>query len=381
MRDIVIDTSCISKFTCGNASYKAMKRLVEAEEITVHFPYVVKREFETQKEIEAQKLYNESLKPLKALSNKFHELNNVKDIIGNLESAKCSILNSVNADNEEFFDGLNSNIKDISSEQALKAMEAYFEGNPPLTNKKDRQDIPDSFICQSIQSIKSDGNIDSLIVIANDDKIKNTFIGQEGYIVYSSLKEFLSSEEMQSILANIDTLESLRNNPLGLISRLESNNSVMADYLSRNIGEVVYGKSIKGTSIPSDDNEATINSYDEGKNIELNYSNIIHYGNNQIGVSFELDLWVVGDFFIYKSDYYANEYDFYIDDWNDHYYSAEEEFQIKVSGVVSIKLNGNDLDIKEINLIDSDELEDYLSDYYNEAIMKIESIDSLELIE
>lgn len=186
---------------------------------------------------------------------------------------------------------------------------------------------------------------------------------------------------MQSILANIDTLESLRNNPLGLISRLESNNSVMADYLSRNIGEVVYGKSIKGTSIPSDDNEATINSYDEGKNIELNYSNIIHYGNNQIGVSFELDLWVVGDFFIYKSDYYANEYDFYIDDWNDHYYSAEEEFQIKVSGVVSIKLNGNDLDIKEINLIDSDELEDYLSDYYNEAIMKIESIDSLELIE
>ena len=186
---------------------------------------------------------------------------------------------------------------------------------------------------------------------------------------------------MQAILANIDTLESLRNNPLGLISRLESNNSVIADYLSSNIGETVYGKHIKGTSIPSDDNEATINSYDEGKNIELDYSNIIHYGNNQIGVNFELDLWVVGDFFIYKSDYYANEYEFYIDDWNDHYYSAEEDFHIKVSGVVSIKLNSNDLDIKEINLIDSDELEDYLSDYYNEAIMKIESVDILELIE
>lgn len=380
MKDIVIDTSCIAKFTCGNANYKAMKRLVEAGEIRVHVPYVVKREFETQKELEAQKLYSESLKPLKDLSNKFREISNIKDIISDLESAERSILDSVNADNEDFFNGLDSNIKAISSEQALKAMDAYFEGKPPLTNKKDRQDIPDSFICQSIRSIKSDENIDSLIVIANDNKIKNTFTGQEGYIVFSSLKDFLSSKEQQDILANIDTLESLRNNPLGLISRLEGNNSVIADYLSDAIGEAVYGKCIKGPQIPSDDNEATIISYFEGKNIKLNFANIIHYGDNQIGINFELDLEVMGDFYIHKSDYYAGEYSFYVDDWNDHYYQAENEFEVKVIGVVSIKLDSNNLDVREINLVDSDELEDYLSDYYNDAIIKIESIDSLKLI-
>ena len=381
MKDIVIDTSCIAKFTCGNANYKAMKRLVEAEEIRVHVPYVVRREFETQKEIEAQKLYSESLKALKALSNRFHEISNIKNIISNLENAERSILDSVKADNEEFFDGLSSNIKDISSEQALKAMEAYFGGNPPLTNRKDRQDIPDSFICQSIQSIKSDEDIDSLVVIANDNKIKNTFTDQEGYIVFSSLKEFLSNEEMQAILANIDTLESLRDNPLGLISRLENNNAVIADYLSSAVGEAVHGKTIEGPLIPSDDHEATISRYYEGIDIEFDYTDIIHYGNNQVGINFALDLWVTGDFYINKSDYYANEYNFSIDDWNDHYYLAESEFLVKVTGVVSIKLNSDNLDVKEINLIDSDELEDHLSDYYSEAIIKIESIDSLELID
>lgn len=358
-----------------------MKRLVEAEEIRVHVPYVVKREFETQKEIEAQKLYSESLKPLKALSKKLPQITEIKTIISNLESTKQSILDSIIADNEVFFDGLNSDVHVISSDQAIKAMEAYFEGKPPLTNKKDRQDIPDSFICQAIQSIKNFESLDSLTVIANDNKINNTFVSQEGYIVYNSLNDFLSSEEMQGVLANIDTLEGLRNNPLGLISRLEDNNSVITNYLSDAIGEAVHGKCIEGSSIPSDDNEATISSYYEGKNIELNYENIIHYGDNQIGINFELDLWIVGDFYIYKSDYYAGEYNFYIDDWNDHYYLAENEFHVKVTGVVSIKLNSNSLDVREINLIDSDELEDYLSDYYNEAIMKIESIDSLELIE
>ena len=49
MINIALDTSGIGKNRSQNhASYKALKRLITADQIKIYIPYVVKREIETQ---------------------------------------------------------------------------------------------------------------------------------------------------------------------------------------------------------------------------------------------------------------------------------------------------------------------------------------------
>ncbi len=377
---VTFDTSAISKMGTHKADYEAIKRLVDSENIEIHIPYVVKRELETQRILLNKESLNNITKQINNLKKTLMGASNISDFMNYFEKSKKEIMQDVEDNVKDFFEGWKAIIHQLDETQSINALEAYFEGKLPLSEPKNREDIPDSFICRSIENLKDVNNIDSLVVVANDKKVIRNFEGKEGFSIYKTIEEFIRAEDIQLMLSNLDIIESIRNNPQDLVVNFEQDSSAIKSYLSDAVGEAIYNKSIIHYSIPDDNNEAIINGYDEGHDIKLNFDNIIHYGNNQIGVKFELNIWVNAYFFIYKRDYYIEEYNFSVSDWNDYYFESEDEFHVKVNGVVSIKPNHSNLDITEIDLLDNDEINDHLHDYYCDSIMNIESIDSIELI-
>lgn len=395
MIHVAIDTSALEdNKSLIDANYKALKRLVDTQEITIHIPYIVKREIETQE----KEFYLEKYKQLQTSLRKFdrvqkpaelyQKINQIKAEIDQLET---TILEDAERFSKAWVEGLNSQICELNQDQTNNAWEAYFNGTAPLTSKKERQDIPDSFVCRGIEKIQSD--VTDLVVLAKDNKIYKTFKNKPNYEVHKSIREFISSEQIQSKLEELDTITGINivkseiQNLVGFIQKFEASTNMIKDYLESNVGERIVDSSIFNVPYSNDaDGEATISSFYDGQNISINLTKPTHYGENQIGFEFELEIEVIVDFFIDKSDYYLEFYNdnaegpnISVDDWNDHVFHAESEVNVKVKGTVSIKIDTSNQDFAEIANCKPEELDDYLNDLYCDSKIEIESIDELEL--
>lgn len=384
MIHISMDTSGIgTNKSLSHASYKALKRLVDADQIKVHIPYVVKREFETQEYERYIKEYQSALSGVKGLNRiqKSPSLQAItSDLVEKIQSLEDEIKDDANKHSKLWFEGLNTEFYEIDGLQAKNSLEAYFSGKAPLTQSKNRNDIPDSFICRGIEKIKE--NLEHIHLIVKDNKIVKTFNDNSNFTLYQSITSFIESKDMQVNLKKLDILDDYINNFLQFLQKLESKNPTIEYYLSSKIGDEIYGMTIKDDSIPDDNHEATIRMYGDGSNVNLDFANPIYYGNDQIGIKFDLEVEVYADYYIYKADYYSmldGDVNLSVSDWNDHYFEVEREFNIKVTGIVSVKFDVDSLDLKEIAGIEIDQLEDFFSDVYSGAEVNIESVDNIEL--
>ena len=124
-------------------------------------------------------------------------------------------------------------------------------------------------------------------------------------------------------------------------------------FLSCNIGEEILWGNIIDSSIPDDNHEATICSYYDPKEIELDFSRARYYGNGQFGIPFTLENTVNVIYYIFKSDYYCldaeHEHVPSISEHNDHYFEAEDEYDVRVSGLISITIDRDKIDIDDIS--------------------------------
>lgn len=396
MIHVAIDTSALEdNKSLNDANYKALKRLVDSKIITIHIPYIVKKEIETQE----KELYLETYKQLKTSLRKFDRVRKNKDIdqkINQIKTQFDELESSIFADAENFSkqwaEGLNSQICELNQSQTSDAWDAYFNGAAPLTSKKERQDIPDSFICRGIENIQRD--VTDLVVLAKDKKIFNTFNNKPNYEVHKTIREFVESAKIQEELEELDTIrgsEIFKNqiqNLIGFIHKFELTTNLIKSYLKDNIGKAIIDSSVYGVPLSNEmDGEATISSYSDGLNINLNLDKAIHYGENQFGFDFELEVEVFIDYYIDKSEYYMSLADHEheprnvsIDDWNDHVFQAESDVNVAVKGTVSIKIDTSNVDFAELAKCEPEELDDYLNDIYCESQIKIESIESIEII-
>lgn len=386
MINIALDTSGIGKNRSQNhASYKALKRLIAAEELKVYIPYIVKKEIETQElayYLTDYKNLKESLKKFTKIpkSTEVHEI--ISSIQKQIKDSEDKILEDANNFSNSWINGLNAEIQEIDSNQTLLALEAYFNGTAPLTSIKNREDIPDSFICRSIEKIQHDVGL--LTVIADDKKIVKTFEGKENYTLFNKIDDFISTDEIQEKLQALDIISSKIGNLLQFIQQSEISNPTIRDYLSENIGDAIWNATVYGITYSNDANKATISSASNGQDIHIDFTKPIHYGSDQIGFPFELTTEVEIEYFIDKSEYYMNlEYgteDLAVGDWNDHVFEASEYIEVNVSGIISVKIGTKNLDLSEISELEEDEFDDYFHDVYREAELNIETIEEINPI-
>ena len=348
MVHVVLDTNIYRKNPSrDNLNFVALRKLCEANSVKLHIPYIVEREFQTQQREIYDKDIKTALSGLASLTRKalspdlFEKINELKQ---GLEAESDKILISAESQLTEWADTVGANRYPLCLGQAQEALEAYFKGLPPLKKIKHREDLPDSFIVQAIKKLCAENG--SLYLIAEDKKVCEAFENDPLVTVLRELSDFVESEAIQGQLKELDMLENLSAIEQA-IAQYESDTNDIVDYISRQVGEKLIGLCVNDHSIPDDNNEATINGYYDPENIELLHRDTVYYGNGQFGIPFSLKIKVIAFYYIFKSDYYGLENTPSVSDHNDHYFEAEDEFDLVVNGMTSVKVDRDNLNLDE----------------------------------
>ncbi len=340
--NVLIDTNIYRKCPARNdLPFKALERLCKAGVVTLYLPYVVEREVQTQ-QIE---VYKKELAGaisgidglLKKVLSTAHKTK-ARAIKDELCALQQPILAEVEADLPTWVESIGGKRLPVTAQDAQSAMEAYFLGMPPLTQPKDRKDIPDAFIFQNIRQLAITDV--PLSVIAEDGKVFNASEALDGVKAYKSLAAFIELPEIQDEILELDVIANLP--ALRVAFKSEEDESREVSYLLDNdIGKMLCGRMVYSRSIPDDNNEGMITSYGEPTELSLDYDDLHYFGNGEFGLPFEFDMTVLITYYIFKSDFYLMDEDKMpsVSDHNDHYFEAESEIDIHVEGLVKLKID------------------------------------------
>lgn len=340
--NVLIDTNIYRKCPARNdLPFKALERLCKAKVATLYLPYIVEREFQTQQIAH----YKQDLAGvtggidglLKKVLSPAHKTKMLA-IKEKISAIQEPILAKVEADLPTWLESIGGKKLPITKKDAHAAMEAYFLGSPPLTQEKERKDIPDSFIFQNIRQLAKKAI--PLAVIAEDGKVFNAAEALGGEVkAYKSLAAFIELPEIQNEILELDVVENLPAIRDALKNQEDGSNDVSL-LLEHKVGEMLYGRRVYSRSIPDDNNEGMITSYYEPTDLELDYDELHYFGNGEFGLPFEFDMTVSITYYIYKSDFYAMNEDNMpsVSDHNDHYFEAESDIDIHVEGLVKLTI-------------------------------------------
>lgn len=336
---LVLDTNIYRKSPKRkDLAFLALERLAKTGLAQVHLPYVVEREFQTQQVAQYKKETDASIGGLESLAKKGLEPAQLAVIQGLLTTLKATVP-AIVADTEQALPNWIASISGkrhpITEVQARAAMEAYFLGLAPLKAAKVRDDIPDSFIFQVISELAKTNT--PLVIIAEDEKIAQASEALAGVSVYRSLSGFIESQPVQAELLDLDIIKNLPS-IRKTIEAYEQKDGQIALLLTQNGGEAIVRKTVHSQSIPDDNHEATITGYYDPADVDLKFEELNYFGYGEFGLPFTFTATVSIAYYIFKSDYYCLDESKMpsVSDHNDHYYEAEEDIDIEVSGMLKL---------------------------------------------
>lgn len=369
---VVLDTNIYRKNPSrSDLAFQALERLCKAGIVKLHLPYIVEREFQTQQLALYKKELDASLAGLDAIIRKGLSpttMESAKAIRGSLDAAAPLIYEDAVSALTNWAASIGADRHPITETQAIDAMEAYFQGKPPLKAPKTRDDIPDSFIFQTLISLAS--NTQSLVVVAEDEKIAQASEALDNIKVFRSLGTFIETPDVQTEFLNLDASQNV---PaiIELLKQYEIENSKVSRFLVTNGGAKLVWKKVHSRSIPDDNHEATITRYYDPNDIELKFEELHYYGYGQYGLPFIFQIVVAITYYISKAEYYSMDDDESpsVSEFNDHYYEAESDISVNVAGIVKISF-----DPAALKTLSAENIDEHIS-------LDIDSIDSIEVEE
>ncbi|MBP5973093.1 EVE domain-containing protein [Brasilonema sp. CT11] len=154
------------------------------------------------------------------------------------------------------------------------------------------------------------------------------------------------------------------------------NVEIFESVIEKDIIDLLVNKTVNYPGIPDDNNEASITSVGQPYNITLEPERTEDNKKNLFVIKFTLTVECQLLYYIFKADYYTlddkKSEQISIDDWNDHYFSAEETYQLNVGGTISVKGDSTPL---ELSLLSENQLLEFLE----ETDISIDSITSIEV--
>lgn len=338
---LVFDTNVLrSEPFYSRAEYDSLQTLIEYGHVEIYIPELVEQEYLHQLKddlnnyIESIDKSNSSLARSNFVDK--NDVNKIKALAANLQ--KNGSENIEQEFSELFYADLSAKRLEIKHKHTKNVFNNYFSGSGVFASKKERKDIPDAFIFESIKELKNKhNNVVGLIA----DKRFSEACSEINLITYEKIKDFLESDDVQEILAN--------NSQKDFIAFIAQGN-----YPNINIGSELTGhlagKEITSKHIPSDNHDATIMSVGEVSDVKLNLSAFTHLGRGKLSVPFSCIVNVSIIFFVFKADYYAYDQQFNsVGDWNKHYFDVEEEGDILVKGDLVLDFSGLDFTDTELN--------------------------------
>jgi len=361
MEHVLIDTSIYRTDPRRiKADFRALKRLARAGAVRLHVPHYVKEEFLSQQRYGM----NKELETIEAAAKTLLRLGGNADLIRYAEATEASAAQTAKQVREwsagEFqawIEECHAIVHPVQPEHGASVTNDYFGGSPPFRAPKHRDDLPDSFIWQTAMDIvRAEG---ALSLVSADGGLYKAADENVQMEAYKTLHDFIQKDSCQEALGNL-TSEIVNDNVGRIAALLPGQQELLLQHLNGLIVNALYGRTVGHPAIADDNNEAMILMVGGPEHTEFDFSQIDYYGDGDLGIAFTTSVECTLSYYIYKGDYYTlpDADDIDIEDWNDHYFSAEESYPLTAHGILSI-------------MIDAQELEsDHLTDEDLESLIK-----------
>lgn len=352
---VILDTTIFhSDPYFRNTEMIVFRNLCKDGKVELVIPNIVLQEFKTQ---EIEKIIPAGIDYIDKLKNQLMKTecetikNNLVEIIANMELVVEKTREIIETRINTFINETNAIILKTTIDEYDKTFDSYFKGEKPFKQIKSREDIPDGIIYTQIISL----NNRDIIFITKDKKLKEA-VELHKITVYSNLNDFIKTDIIKKIAESRKYDEIITNNFLKLIE-----NKMMLDLFYSALENELLNKKVEDSRIPDDNNEGIISGVMGIDPIEFTKQEIEKLGEGIYTIPFYCEIDATLEYFLFKEDYYCYDEDrmrdIYIEDWNDHYWQAEENYPLICTGNLGIQFNMDNI----IEITDSNQ-EDFLEE-------------------
>lgn len=358
MIKIVLDTNIYSGDpNRQKAGFKVLSKLISEFKIQLFIPDIVKREFVTQRTDEYQDTVEKAQKSLKDILRKKLDARlkqKVEKILKDFDATKADIVSYPEWDFSNWaYQARAKNLK-VDDIHIKPVFEAYFKGKMPFSTKKSRKDIPDAFIFETIKRLSYDH--DEIHAVINDKNLRGACQQIGNVKTYPTLKDFIASDTVKPVLEKLEAIEKALP---GIIDKLKEDPKFLDGLIDGEIVDRLSGQIITESIIPDDNNEATILGASEPDAIEYSWDEISTFADDTIIVPFNFITEVLTYYYVFKPDAYTLDDERLervgLTDHNNHYFEAEEYFEIEVQGELRLQVNTDELTEDIYELVNTEE--------------------------
>lgn len=374
MINVVIDSTALRNDPARKkAAFRRIKKLANAGELKLHIPKVVEQEFLSQ-EIDQ---YHAGLSEIITKIVSFGKKNlpkGAREILKNqekqLRGLKEELPKFAKADFEKWVSDVGAEVHPILESHGQKVMEAYFSGSPPFREKKNRKDIPDAFVWQTVLELSE--KFENIYVVSNDSGIWTACEAGPNIRSFISFDELISSDVCQAPLKKAQAEENLRR-MLSLVPKIVEK---LKSTIESEGGDALQGKTVTSEQIPDDNNEGMIMMTGEPEDIEILIDDAKYYGEGLFVIPATYMSECYLNYSLFKSDLYGlsekKQEKISLSDLNEHYYEVEEDYYLWVKASIALNLGSVALELDEIS-------NEQLTRISRHIEMSFESIEEIEV--
>lgn len=283
--NIVID----SNFLKRDKSFSKMDLLLIKELgalglVKLHIPWFIYQECVSTSINDLEKEIKTSVNSLSNLDRKGMHSEHNKDaekIIAQLEQLNQKIDSSAEMVWDKYIQESKGIIHPFDASDSIKVFQDYFKGNPPFSSLKNRKDIPDAFIVQTLQKIAKH---EPLHFISEDENLRVKSAANPNIIGYPTYEAFFTSEVFKSIQVKFDEIKKSKH----LLEKLVKRTSEIEDFVGETFGEIFQYCGFHDVYIPSKDNQCLIEEI-----IKINSISLVKSNTHYVGEFFYVPVEVV----------------------------------------------------------------------------------------
>jgi len=374
---VVLDTNIFrSDIFRRSQEFKTLGHLCTAGKIEIVLPEIVRREFETQLQAdgdEALTKFNKAASELLERAVPADIKAAIGDLVKNLGARKEEVAQAPIASFGDWTKVHGIKHLPLSGDHAVAAMAAYFTAGKPFKAAKERKDLPDAMIYQSLLQLVAEG---PLVLVCYDGRLKEACSSVDGVTVYQNLKELIASNAVQTLIVEdeapkkatqeadaqstatvgswaeaevispaaldaqyLHTGQSIKAIIEGLKQLSLKDPNALTSYVSSHGGESLATSTFNSPSIPGDDREAYIATFGDLEEVEFEWEQAAYHGNSiyivpfqatgYFNISYYVPKWDVEQIESRGASYHQH---------NDYVVEAEEEAELSVSGALRVVL-------------------------------------------
>jgi hypothetical protein len=337
---IIIDSTHLKRdVNLNKEDMLYLKALSQNGFVKIHFPWIIYKECTTATTDNLKTELTTTITKLKGLTRKGFPENEGKVFEGISDALSAEvhkIEKLVNVVWGKYIKEAGAILHPFKAEHSKLVFDNYFSAGKPFKTLKSRNDIPDAFIYETVNEIATENEIH---FISEDGNLIENLNGEKNITVHKDFKSLYDSASFKPIKEEYELIVKSESLKTELLSRKEEIIKSATKFITH-----IEPFEVTDLNVPSDNGDATINALDDPI-IEI-HEHEIKFIDNEFYVPISIVADASLDYFIYKPDYWTLREDrkVHVEDWNKHYFWAEDLVKINLKQTLTITAESIDPD-------------------------------------